>query len=34
MKTRHLLAAAVFVLMIVLLFKPSGLFGTKSVERV
>ena len=28
------LAAAVFVLMIVLLFKPSGLFGTKSVERV
>jgi branched-chain amino acid transport system permease protein len=28
------LAAAVFVLMIVLLFKPSGLFGTKPVERV
>jgi branched-chain amino acid transport system permease protein len=28
------LAAAVFVLMIVLLFKPSGLFGTRSVERV
>ena len=28
------LAAAVFVLMVVLLFKPSGLFGTKSVERV
>jgi branched-chain amino acid transport system permease protein len=28
------LAAAVFVLMIILLFKPSGLFGTKPVERV
>jgi branched-chain amino acid transport system permease protein len=28
------LAAAVFVLMVVLLFKPSGLFGTKTVERV
>lgn len=28
------LAAAVFVLMIILLFKPSGLFGTKRVERV
>lgn len=28
------LAAAVFVLMIVLLFKPSGLFGTPPVERV
>ena len=28
------LAAAVVVLMIVLLFKPSGLFGTPPVERV
>ena len=28
------LAAAVFVLMVVLLFKPNGLFGTRSVERV
>ena len=28
------LAAAVLVLMIVLLFKPSGLFGTAAVERV
>jgi branched-chain amino acid transport system permease protein len=28
------LAAAVFVLMAVLVFKPSGLFGTPQVERV
>lgn len=28
------LAAAVIVLMVVLLFKPSGLFGTAAVERV
>jgi len=28
------LAAAVIVLMVVLLFKPSGLFGTSAVERV
>lgn len=28
------LAGAVLVLMVVLLFKPSGLFGTASVERV
>ncbi|MGI9646453.1 MAG: branched-chain amino acid ABC transporter permease [Ilumatobacteraceae bacterium] len=28
------LAAAVFVLLVVLLFKPSGLFGTPPVERV
>ena len=28
------LAAAVVVLMLVLLFKPSGLFGTPPVERV
>jgi branched-chain amino acid transport system permease protein len=28
------LGAAVVVLMLVLLFKPSGLFGTPQVERV
>ena len=28
------LAAAVVVLLLVLLFKPSGLFGTPQVERV
>ena len=28
------LAGAVLVLMVVLLFKPSGLFGTAAVERV
>lgn len=32
--TEMALAAAVLVLMLVLLFKPSGLFGTPRVERV
>ncbi len=32
--TEMSLAAAVVVLMIVLLFKPAGLFGTAAVERV